>query len=308
MISILMATYNGEKYIAEQIESLLAQTVSEFKLYICDDCSTDSTFTIITEYAKKHPEQINITQNKDNSGGAKYNYIQMMINYKDDYIMLCDQDDIWLPEKIEITLEKIKDMEYKFGTDTPLLVHTDLRVVDEKLETISLSFKTAMNANYEKTKLRNQIIQNTLTGCTVMYNRSLADLITSMPEFMVMHDWWLMLVASAFGKITSIGTQTVLYRQHSHNEIGAKDVRTFRYKLHKVLHYDEMKKALGETYTQAQSLLDAYRDKLTGEQKEFLQLYYDIPNHNKFVRWVTICRLGVFKNGFARKVANFIYL
>ena len=308
MISILLASYNGEKYIAEQLESLLSQTMQDFKLIICDDGSTDDTFSIAADYAQKYPCKITAVQNKENSGGAKHSFLRMMIDHKDDYVMLCDQDDIWLPNKIELTLERMQGLERDIGACTPILVHTDLRVVNENLETISPSFKAAMNANYGKTELRNQIIQNTLTGCTVMYNRALADLITEPPKFMVMHDWWLMLIASAFGEISALDAQTVLYRQHGRNEIGAKDVRTLRYKIKKLLHHAEIKNALSETYEQAQGFYDIYRDMLTKDQAELLRAYCDIPNHSKFVRWATICRLGVLKNGLFRKIAHFIFI
>jgi len=308
MISILLASYNGEKYIAEQIDSLLAQTVQDFKLFICDDSSTDSTFSIITQYAAKHPEKIYATQNPVNSGGAKHNFIRMMIEHSADYIMLCDQDDVWLPYKIETTLARMQEMESEFGSGTPLLVHTDLIVVGENLETISPSYKAAMNADYGKTKLHNQIIQNTLTGCTAMYNRALAGLITEAPQFMVMHDWWLMLIASAFGKIAPLDGKTILYRQHGKNDTGAKKVKALSFKIHKLLNYKEIKKALNETYPQAQSLLDIYGSKLTQEQKKLLADYCGIPGHCKPVRWVTICRLGALKNGAARKIANIMFI
>jgi hypothetical protein len=173
---------------------------------------------------------------------------------------------------------------------------------------ISKSFMIAMNADYKKTKLRNQIIQNTLTGCTVMYNRALANLLLEIPEFMVMHDWWLMLIASSFGIIASIDEQTILYRQHGGNDIGAKDVRTIKYKIKKLLNYKDIKKAINDTYLQAQSLLDLFESKLTCEQKELLTMYCDVPNHSKLIRWITVCRLGVSKNGLARKIAHLMFV
>ena len=309
MISILLASYNGEKYIAKQIDSLLSQTFQNFKIYICDDKSTDETFPIIQSYAEKYPDKIIVTQNTENSGNAKHNFMKMMIKRKGEYVMLCDQDDVWLPDKIGLTLEKMRKMEEQYGLETPLLVHTDLRVVSGDLSTvISPSFKEAMNANYSRTKLRDQIIQNTLTGCTVMYNRSLANLIDREPQFMVMHDWWLMLVAAAFGKIDSLNKQTVLYRQHGKNEIGAKDVRTLKYKINKLLMYQDIRRALNETYLQAESLLIAYKDLLSNEQIQFLEAYCKIPQMPKVKRWRTICRLGCFKNGISRKIANFIFI
>ena len=308
MISILMATYNGERFIHEQIDSLLDQTYQDFKLYISDDASTDKTFQIISRYAKDNPNKIFVSQREKNSGDAKFNFIDMMLEHRDDYLMLCDQDDVWFKDKIEITLSKMKEMELMYGIGTPILVHTDLEVVDNNLKTISPSFKEAMNADYTKTELRNQVIQNTLTGCTAMYNRALADLIKIEPRYMVMHDWWLILIASAFGKIGSDERQTVLYRQHNKNEIGAKDVRTMRYKLDRALHYRKVKKAINITYQQADSFLRTYFEMLSTDQRKLLAAYSDIPNHFKFIRIYRVFSLGTHKNGFSRRVAHIIFI
>lgn len=308
MIAILLATYNGEKYIAEQIESLLAQTEQDFVIYISDDCSTDNTYEVICQYAKKYPDKIVETQNVQNTGSAKYNFFWMMIEQKQDYVMLCDQDDVWKPDKIALTLQKMRAMEAEHGKVTPLLVHTDLEVVDEELKTISPSFRYAMNANYNRTQLKDALIQNTLTGCTVMYNRALSNLIVGTPKYMIMHDWWLMLVAGAFGEMGHVDTATILYRQHEDNAIGAKNVRALRYKMNKLIHGHEIKRAIAQTYIQANAFLQIYKDKLCREQVDLLEQYCKIPNLSKWKRWGTICRLGVLKNGIARKIAHFIFI
>lgn len=309
MITILLAAYNGERFITEQIESLLSQTVQDFKLYITDDKSTDATWEMLSDLAEKNPDKIAIYQNEINSGGAKYNFLKMMSEHSDDYVMLCDQDDVWLPDKIEKTIKKMCEMEKKYGAETPLLVYTDLKIVDENLKTISPSYKAAMNANFSKTSLRNLISQTTLAGCAAMYNRALSNMLTDTPSFIVMHDWWIMLVASAFGKIDHIDEQTVLYRQHGSNDVGAKDVRKLGFKLHKMLHNDEIKKALSETYTQAASFLEVYSDRLAEEQKALLTAYINIPNKRcKLARMIEICRLGSLKNGFSRKLAHLLYI
>jgi len=183
-----------------------------------------------------------------------------------------------------------------------------LRVVDKNLNVIFPSFKESMNANYNRTQLKDQLIQNTLTGCTAMYNRALANLIIKEPLYMIMHDWWLILSASAFGYVGHIDHQTILYRQHGQNQIGAKDVRTLQYKLKKLINYAEIKQAINDTYKQAASFLTCYRDKLTEQQIVLLETYCNIPRMNKFMRWRTICRLGTLKNGLFRKIANFIFI
>lgn len=303
-----MATYNGEKYISQQIDSLLHQTIQDFILIVQDDCSTDSTFQILQTYRQQYPHKIIINQTTGNSGSAKYNFIQLMINHKYDYLMLCDQDDVWKPNKIEVTLQKMREMERIYGTNTPLLVHTDLEVVDENLQTLSASFCQAMNADYSRTALHQLIIQNTLTGCTALYNRALAEYITTPPAYMVMHDWWLILVASIFGHIGHIDDTTIFYRQHQTNTIGAKDVRTLSYKINRLLHFREMKQAIAQTYPQANSLLQVFEAQLPTQHRLFLEEYCRIPTRNKLERIRTIYRLKVLKHGIARKVANFLVI
>jgi len=303
-----MATYNGERYIREQIDSLLKQTYQDFKLYICDDASTDRTYSIITRYAETNPGKVFVRQQEKNSGSAKHNFIEMMVDVKDDYLMLCDQDDVWLPHKIEVSLTKMKALETMFGIETPILIHTDLTVVDNQLGVVSESYRQIMNADYSKTELHNQVIQNTLTGCTAMYNRALADLIKIEPRYMIMHDWWLILTASAFGKIGVIDEPTVLYRQHNKNEVGAKDVRTLKYKVDRLLRYKKVKEAINITYMQADSFLRTYFEKLSPDQRKLLTAYSDIPNHFKLIRIYRMFRLGTFKNGFSRRVAHILFI
>lgn len=308
MITILLAAYNGERFLAEQLDSLLRQTEQGFIVRICDDCSTDGTYKIAEKYAAQFPDKIFISRNAQNSKSAKTNFYQMMLSYRDQYIMLCDQDDVWEPKKIELTLKKMKSMEKHDGEDTPLLVHTDLRVVDQNLNVISRSFKYMMNANYDRVQLKDALIQNILTGCTVMYNRALSDLIIGEPSYMVMHDWWLMLLAAAFGRIGHIEEQTIQYRQHGNNDIGAKNVRSASYKVDRLLHGKQVREALNQTYRQAEAFLTLYRQQLPENKVKLLETYCTIPKLDKWHRWKTICRLGVLKNGIARKIANLIFI
>lgn len=308
MIAILMATYNGEKYLGEQLESLLSQTYQDFIIYISDDHSTDATYKIIQDYQKQYPNKIFFFQNNSQYHGAKYNFMQLMIQCKEEYVMLCDQDDVWKPQKIEITMQKIHQLEEKYGKDTPILVHTDLEVVNESLQTISPSFKELIHVDYSRIQLHQLIVQNILTGCTALYNRALSNLLTVEPPYMIMHDWWLILVASAFGIVDHVDQKTILYRQHSKNVVGAEDVRTFHYMIEKLAHWHDMKQAINETYQQAESLLIVYKDRLALEQVHFLCKYCSIPQKNKLNRWISICRLGTLKHGFARKIANFILI
>ena len=307
MISILMATYNGEKYLQEQMDSLLSQTFNDFTLWINDDASVDGTWNILLDYASKHPDKIKLSCNKENSGGAKYNFLEMMSTIKDDYIMLCDQDDVWLPEKIEKTLLRMKELEQQYP-NTPILMRTDMQVVDQYLQIISPSYRKLMCSNFDRTGFNQVLVQNTFAGCTAMYNRALAELLDKKPDYCIMHDWWLELAAAAFGKIAHVDEPTILYRQHSDNEVGIKDIRKLSYKIKLLTKGSYIEEAIQATYKQAESFLRVYGHLLTKTQKHVLKKYCAIPNMSRLKRWRTIYNLGAFKNGVSRNIAYFIFV
>jgi len=303
-----MATFNGEPYLAQQIDSLLEQTIQDFVLFINDDCSTDNTVQIARDYATKHPDKIFVSQSKANTGNAKHNFVEMMATHKNDYVMLCDQDDVWLPNKIETTLGKMKEMEQKHTITTPLLVHTDLTVVDQNLNVINPSYRQATSRKYGRTAINQVLILNNASGCTIMYNRALSDLLVDKPNFCEVHGWWLQIVAAYLGEIGHVDEPTILYRQHGKNSIGAKDTRTLTYKVRQLMNYSHIKNRINATYPQANSLLELYRSRLTSEQIELLESFISIPNMNKICRWITIWQNKLFMDGFSRSIAYFMFV
>jgi glycosyltransferase involved in cell wall biosynthesis len=308
MISVLLATYNGEKYISEQIESILSQTYQDFTLYIHDDNSTDNTYKIISEYAQKHPKKIIVSQNETNVGGAKNNFLQMMIERKDDYVMLCDQDDIWLPDKITKSLAKIKDMEKEHGVSTPILVYTNLTVVKDNLEIISYSYEKMANKNFDKNSLNFAVAMNNVAGCTAMYNRALSEMIqatqVAQANYIVMHDWWLYLIATALGKCGAIHYPTVLYRQHKGNESGAKRVLSPKYIYYVLTHLKKMSSMINDSYKQAEVFSRMYGDKLSIENAELLGAYASLRNLSRLKRVRTVRKYKTYMHGFARRAAQ----
>ncbi|MBD3809809.1 MAG: glycosyltransferase family 2 protein [Sulfuricurvum sp.] len=222
-IDILLATYNGEKYLVEQIESILLQTILNWILLIRDDGSTDGTLQIIQRYADQYPDKIIWLRDNESNLGVTKNFERLMEYSTASYIMFCDQDDIWLPHKIETCLRKLQTMEREYGVDTPLLVYTDLSVCDERGELVAESFWKYQGSNpslpldYAKA-----LVQNNATGSTFIFNRSLCDRALPFPPDTVMHDWCVALTALYLGKIDYITNQTILYRQHSANVSGSK--------------------------------------------------------------------------------------
>ena len=217
MIDILMTVYNGERYVIPQIESILNQTDSNWKLFIQDDCSTDRTVELIeprqalsrTDYPFAKPGEQRLRPK---------NFFSMLPLAEHSYCMFCDHDDVWKPRKIEMTVRRMMELERANGEDTPLLVHTDLAVTDENLKVVSIPVS---NLNLRGNKLNNLIVQNNVTG---YYDgeQGAGGYGGAMPEHAVMHDWWLALIAACFGKIGFVRQATILYRQHRSNEVGAK--------------------------------------------------------------------------------------
>ncbi|MGN1107333.1 MAG: glycosyltransferase family 2 protein, partial [Huintestinicola sp.] len=201
MTQILMAVYNGEKYLSCQIESILAQTDTDWHLYICDDCSSDSSFAIAESYARKFGDRITAVRNDAPTGSACANFMNMLRGCDAEYILFSDQDDQWLPDKIKLTREKMTAMEKKYG-DIPLLVHGELEIADEALGQLSPSFTAFQGLDPKCRSLNRLLCQNNVTGCTMMINRRLKDIICmAEASDMLMHDWWAALCASAFGQI-----------------------------------------------------------------------------------------------------------
>ena len=194
MIDILMATYNGEKFIREQIDSIINQSYSDWHLIISDDCSSDNTVNIIKKYKAKYPDKISIYENTVRSGSAKANFYRLLSHINNEYVMFADQDDVWLPEKISITLAMMQSYEKVYGSHNPVLVHTDLYVVDESLHRVYDSLFDMQNMNYTRNGFNNILVQNIVTGCTVMINQALVRHLYEIPVKSVMHDMWFALV------------------------------------------------------------------------------------------------------------------
>lgn len=224
---ILIATYNGEKYIEDLINSIVSQKCIEpFHILIRDDNSNDNTPDIIGHIANDH-QNIEIIRDSLGNINAKGNFNQLVraaIEREANYIMFADQDDIWKEDKIEKTFECMRDGENKFEKCTPLLVHTDLCVVDDDLNVIHPSFMKYQRIHHvEHDPIKTLLVQNFVTGCTVIANRALLNIAHPVPDDAIIHDWWYALCAATYGNILYIPEATLLYRQHEYNEIGAKE-------------------------------------------------------------------------------------
>ena len=224
MIDIVLATYNGEAYLAEQLRSI--QRNNHYHQWIehiivSDDGSNDNTRAIVEQF-KNQDAKIIWLKNTNQIKGPKSNFDFGIMHSKADYIMLCDQDDIWLPTKIETLVQAIKGVEQKLGNQTPVLVFSDLQVVDQNLNEICPSYFKLKNISKDwHLKFEQLSQQNVVSGCSLICNRALINKALPIPNDAYMHDWWLAMVASRCGHIAFIDQGLTQYRQHNNNNIGA---------------------------------------------------------------------------------------
>jgi rhamnosyltransferase len=213
-IDILLPTYNGEKYIGEQIESIINQTYKNWRLLIRDDGSVDGTVGIIKKYIKKDKRIELIEDNLGNLGLVK-NIEKLMKESKADYIMFADQDDVWLNNKIEIF---IKELEKEKG-NIPILIHSDCYIANEKLEILRKFKKTTPLKN----GLNNILFTYWVQGSSSMINKKLKEKMIPFLEEVYIHDRYAHLIVELFGKRVYINKCTMYYRQHDNNLIGNKN-------------------------------------------------------------------------------------
>ncbi len=303
-VEVLMATCNGEAFLAEQMASILSQTHRNVTLRVRDDGSHDGTAAIAAQFAERHPGRVIIEPGGDRPAGAARNFSALLEKAAGPYVMLADQDDVWLKDKVAVTLARMKQAEQARSGDLPILVHTDLRVVDEALSTLAESFWRYQNLRPHRTLTLNRLlVQNTVTGCTAMLNRALVDRVRPMPEGVIMHDWWLALVAAALGAIEVVDQPTVMYRQHGANDIGAKKW-SFRYALRRAseLYGRAQGQALRRTQQQAELFLHRYREDMDEPTRQMVATYADLRRRSFLSRRMAIVRGGFFKVGLLRNL------
>lgn len=221
-VDVLLATYNGEKYLKCQLDSILNQTHKNIRLLINDDCSTDNTRVILKEYEEKD-DRIKVKYNEKNLGYVK-NFEDLLKRVENKYFALSDQDDFWKEEKIEKSLNKLLEEDAD-------LVFTDLEPVDEKLNTITPSMVRFMQMDKNIKKHQDYklvFLRNCVTGCTILSKKELINKYIPIPTKKPMvHDWWMALIISQIGKITFLDEPTIKYRQHGNNQLGIYGMKNY---------------------------------------------------------------------------------
>ena len=225
-IAVLMATYNGGQYIRQQLDSLFSQTRQNFRLVIHDDGSTDDTIQVLNEYKGKYPDRVEILPGQP-TGGAKTNFIYLLKEVEADYYLLCDQDDVWLQDKIEKSMDALLEMEQANNqkSDTPTIVFTDMYVVSHDLTKIDDSFIGYIGRDINNVCYTQILIDNPAAGTTMCFNRTLRNIAVSSDaicwENVPMHDSWLLEIGALYGMVKGLNIPLVYYRQTGSNIMGA---------------------------------------------------------------------------------------
>ena len=314
MIEILLATYNGERFLPEQIESITSQSFKDYHILASDDNSSDCTFEILRSYESVFGEKIKVVQS--NTHSAKENFYNLLDMADAEYIALCDQDDFWESDKLEKSLKAIQRLEKRYGKETPILVHSDLDIVDENLNSKNkkMSELTGINEAIKYAKKESKylytisteksfsryLVENNITGNTVIINKALLD-IYKRPKVSFMHDWWLGLIAFTFGKVGFLNECLVKYRQHESNELGAKNPL----ELHNIKKRN--KKKIRENYdcmfAQVEEFLRLYKDELgksrsadTYYAHKYLNAFANMKSKNRVSKIRDILKYSFFKS------------
>lgn len=287
LVSIAMATFNGEKYLREQLDSILRQTHPAIEIIICDDCSTDTTPMILREYERNEP-RIHVFYNEKNLGLVR-NFEKALSLCNGEYVALSDQDDVWMAEKLETLLTHLDDA---------MLIHSDAILINDAGEIMIDSYTHYSCKNLRK-DFKDYLLSNNVTGCTALFRRDLLVYGLPIPAGVALHDWWLALHAFHHGGIAYYEKPLIYYRQHSANQIGASNpdkIASFAQRSEDVKKYLLFLKAVRQTVAMdaeesrfIKSLIAYYEDffsKTIRLRSFFFHLYYcsrfNRKNHGKY--------------------------
>ncbi len=319
-VEVLLATYNGARFLREQLDSILAQDYGNIRVLARDDGSSDETVEILSLYAQRFPGRVRVMPASPPTGSSKKNFQLLMKASTADYVCFADQDDVWLPNKVSRTKQAMDQLESRWGTKVPLLVFTDLQVVDEQLNLLYQSFWRYMNIDPDRMdRLPELMVQSVVTGCTAMLNRPLLELSLRMPAGAFMHDRWIGLLASFLGKSSMVRAQTVLYRQHQHNVLGTgrnvtgvaveEQARSLLERIRRPRSALALVPLWKISQQEARTFLTEHGAEVTDEKRELLRAFLRCQtSRSRFIRIATFIRYGFYYAGLKLNLAMLLHL
>ena len=291
VVEILLAVYNGERYLAEQLDSILAQSDDRWHLTVSDDGSEDASPAIIADYARRYPEKIGVRPARRRFGSARDHFFDLMATCDAEYMLFCDQDDVWYPDKVKRTREALIAAAAQWGPETPILVFSDQTPTDADLNPLAPSLMRYQGQYFETFDYRSILMQNVVTGGAMGINRALARLGRPRGDAsgIIMHDWWLAATAARFGHVVYLDEPLGAYRQHVDNAVGAKNVNSAGYIARQLRALKEVRRTIVKKKRQASAFAGVFSDALTEDDRAFLSAF--TRDHSGPLFWLKYRRL-----------------
>ena len=287
-VNILMSTYNGQQFLAEQIRSIQDQSYTDWTLFIRDDGSSDNTKEILKDFERQDSRIHLIDSDKSDNLGVIKSFHKLVNHDRADYYFFSDQDDVWLPNKLELSLKEAQN----YLADFPLMVYMDLKVVNQDLEIMTESMVKSQS-HHANTELVQELTENTVTGGVAMINHALAEMWQETDDIL-MHDWYLALLASAFGNLVFIDQPGELYRQHSDNVLGARTLsKRFRKWIRPHILFAVYWDLIKNSQKQARHLLQM---PLSQSNRELIEAFVTIMDKPMLERFRILRKYGLRKN------------
>lgn len=290
-IQVLLACYNGERYLPQQLESLRRQDDEAFTVLMQDDGSADATPALLQATVDG---RFALGAEGGRHLGAIGNFVSLMKQCSGDYAALCDQDDVWQPAKLSTLRRAMEQAEERYGADTPILVHSDARLVDEAGHTLQESFFAHQGWDASAASLSRLLVQNNVTGCTLLMNAPLRRLVAhhADPAKLHMHDWFIALTAASFGQIVFVPKPLVDYRQHTVNVMGASRQGLLQRGARALTQWQKGKERIALTYTHTRAFCEAYGNALPPAARQTAEAYLDTQPMPKLQRVLTVQKHG----------------
>ncbi|HFU4086853.1 TPA: glycosyltransferase family 2 protein [Streptococcus suis] len=287
-VNILMSTYNGQQFLAEQIRSIQEQSYTDWTLFIRDDGSSDTTKEILKDFERQDSRIHLIDSDKSDNLGVIKSFHKLVNHDRADYYFFSDQDDVWLPNKLELSLKE----SHNYPAELPLMVYMDLKVVNQDLEIMTESMVKSQS-HHANTELVQELTENTVTGGVAMINHALAEMWQETDDIL-MHDWYLALLASAFGNLVFIDQPGELYRQHSDNVLGARTLsKRFKKWIRPHILFAVYWDLIKNSQKQALHLLQM---PLTQSNRELIEAFVTIMDKPMLERFRILRKYGLRKN------------
>lgn len=304
-IDILLATFRAGRFLGPLVDSLLSQSGVDVRILARDDGSDDGTTEALAAMSRQHPARFHIIADGRRGLGAAGNFSALLAASSAPYVALADQDDVWHPGKVSAGMAAVRAAEGPRTAAVPVLAHGDSRVVDSNLQLIADSFAGLQRIDLRRgSSFHRLLMQNVVTGCTVVANRALVQRCLPVPDQAVMHDHWMALVAAAFGHCVVIdGPPLIDYRQHGGNTVGAK-----RFSAAEVLlqpsrwRSNNLHRALAPTVRQAAAFSERHCSQLTPARRKELDAFLAVFDAGFIGRRWGVVRHGFWKHGWLRNL------